>query len=192
MDNQTDCDDSSSAINPGASETCDGTDNDCDGTIDENSSIDASTWYFDGDEDGYGGATGQIACVQPANYVTNSTDCNDGDSSIHPSAAESCDAVDSDCDGLLTDGANGSTWYADADADGYGNGQVPVTACWQSAGIVASSNDCNDAVATINPGATEVCDDVDNNCDGQTDESGASVPWYRDADSDGYGNSTKQ
>ena len=54
-------------------------------------------------------------------------------------------------------------------------------------GFTESQGDCNDNDATINPAAQEVCDSVDNNCDGQIDE-GVINPYYEDTDSDGYGN----
>src|SRR5216117_3885508 len=55
-------------------------------------------------------------------------------------------------------------------------------------GYVTDNTDCNDANASVHPGATEICDGIDNNCEGQIDEGFPSVTYYRDADSDGYGN----
>jgi hypothetical protein len=79
------------------------------------------------------------------------------------------------------------TWHPDLDEDGYGNpAGATINQCSQPAGYVADNTDCNDANASINPGATEMCDGVDNNCDGQIDE-GVMLTWYRDSDQDGYG-----
>ncbi|MEN8248729.1 MAG: MopE-related protein, partial [Bacteroidota bacterium] len=77
-------------------------------------------------------------------------------------------------------------WYEDSDLDNYGNPAVTLTQCVQPVGYVLDNSDCNDTEATINPGATEVCDEIDNNCDGSVDE-GLNTTWYIDNDSDGYG-----
>jgi hypothetical protein len=83
------------------------------------------------------------------------------------------------------------TWYKDADNDGYSDGTT-LTQCTRPVGyklaseLTATSGDCNDNDASIHPGATEVCDGVDNNCNGQTDE-GVLITYYRDSDSDGLG-----
>lgn len=81
-------------------EECDGFDNDGDGVVDEDDAVDAATWYGDSDGDGYGdSALFRSACTQPAGSVTDATDCDDGDASSFPGAAEACDAEDDDCDG---------------------------------------------------------------------------------------------
>ena len=80
-----------------------------------------------------------------------------------------------------------STWYADADADGYGNVSATLSYCTQPYGYVANSTDCNDALAAVNPGATEVCNSADDNCSGAADEGLTFVNYYTDADGDGYG-----
>jgi hypothetical protein len=80
-----------------------------------------------------------------------------------------------------------STWYADVDADGYGNSASTLSYCTQPYGYVANSTDCNDAVAAINPAATEICNSIDDNCSGAADELLTFVNYYTDADGDGYG-----
>jgi hypothetical protein len=188
----TDCDDGEAAVNPGASERCDGVDNDCDGDIDEDSAIDAPTWYADSDGDGYGDPDDSApACTQPSSATSDASDCDDGDAGINPDATEQCDGVDNDCDGSIDepDAVDASTWYADSDGDGYGDGGSSTTACAQPSGHVADSSDCDDSEAAINPAASETCDGVDNDCDGGTDEDSAIdvATWYADADGDGYG-----
>ncbi len=80
----TDCDDTRSDVYPNASEHCDGTDEDCDGTADE-SPVDGTTYYLDSDTDGYGDPdTSQVACEKPSSYVTNSSDCYDGNKKANP------------------------------------------------------------------------------------------------------------
>ncbi|WP_158623848.1 MopE-related protein [Corallococcus llansteffanensis] len=184
VSNAGDCNDSSSSIRPGAAEVCDSVDNNCNGSVDEGA---GSTWYRDADGDGYGNSSqSTVACSQPSGYVSNASDCNDSSSSIRPGAAEVCDGVDNNCNGSVDEGA-GSTYYRDADGDGYGNPSQTARSCSRPSGYVSNSSDCNDSNASIRPGATEVCDSVDNNCNGSVDE-GAGSTWYRDADGDGYGN----
>ncbi len=103
-------------------------------------------------------------------------DCDDTNASINPGAVEICDGIDNDCDTLIDDADPGvtgrSTWYADTDADGYGGPASSTAACTQPVGYAANNTDCNDGNAAIHPGAAEVCNGVDDNCNGQTDEGG--------------------
>jgi PKD repeat protein len=80
------------------------------------------------------------------------------------------------------------TYYADADADGFGNSAVSIAGCSVPFGYVASNTDCNDAAAGINPGATEICNAADENCNGLIDEGIATNLYYADIDGDGFGN----
>ena len=190
----TDCDDSDAAVNPAASEACNGVDDDCDGTVDEADAVDALTWYRDADTDGYGDAsTAQVACNQPSGYVSDSSDCDDTNSTIQPAATEVCDGADNDCDGTVdeSDASDALTWYMDNDGDGYGDAASSTPACSQPTGYVSSSSDCDDSNGTVNPAASEYCNGYDDNCDGTVDESSAAdaSTWYRDADGDGYGSS---
>ncbi len=180
-----DCDDTEADVHPEAEEVCDGIDNNCNGEVDENGC--GSFWYRDADGDGYGDPSISIrSTTQPTGYVANATDCNDQNASVHPGHAELCDNVDNNCNGQVDEGA-GTRWYRDADGDGYGNASVSVIACARPTGYVANANDCNDNNAQVHPGRSEVCDNIDNNCNGQVDE-GVGSYWYRDADGDGLGN----
>jgi len=105
-------------------------------------------------------------CSAPAGYVANNTDCNDANAAVHPSATEPCNTVDDNCNGQIDEGVK-STFYRDADSDGYGNAASSVQACSAPAGYVANNTDCNDTNGAIHPNATEVCNGGDEDCDGQ-------------------------
>jgi hypothetical protein len=190
-----DCDDADAAVSPDADELCDGVDNDCDGDVDEPDAADAATWYGDGDADGYGDADRtQTACSQPVGFVDDDTDCNDQSDAAYPGAEEICDGLDNDCNGETDEDASADavTWYADLDGDGFGDPGVAVTQCAQPTDHVLDGTDCDDAQSTTNPGASEYCDGVDNDCDGTVDEDDAldTSTWYADADGDGYGDAS--
>lgn len=182
--NNSDCDDNDANNYPGNTEICDGQDNDCDGLIDEGL---ATTFYLDFDGDGFGtpNSTTQ-SCNNPSGYVTNSSDCDDNDANNYPGNTEICDGQDNDCDGLIDEGTSSTTYYADSDNDGYGNPSVFVSQCSQPSGYVTNSGDCDDTDPGVNPGASEVCDNIDNNCNSQIDE-GVTTTYYLDNDNDGYG-----
>ncbi len=82
-----------------------------------------------------------------------------------------------------------STWYIDTDGDGYGAGTA-TNACAQPSGYVAANIDCNNTNAAVNPAATEICNSIDDNCDGQIDEGLTFTNYYADTDGDGYGAGT--
>lgn len=100
-----DCDDSDDSTHPGADETCDDRDDDCDGEVDEPPVIDAPLWFADLDGDADGDATASVDgyCEAPGGYVASSADCDDTDSEAYPGAPESCDTIDQDCDGETWD-----------------------------------------------------------------------------------------
>jgi len=191
----TDCDDNDSAVSPSADEVCNGSDDNCDGTVDEESAIDALTFYADTDGDGYGDATATTsACEAPSGYVEDTTDCDDTTDTSFPGADETCNTVDDDCDGDIDEAnaTDASTWYADNDLDGYGDTSNIMRGCDAPSGYIADSSDCNDFDDSVSPAADEYCDGVDNNCDGEVDEDSAldTVEWYADLDDDGFGDPT--
>jgi hypothetical protein len=179
VESSTDCDDADPAIKPTGLEVCDAVDNDCDALIDDaDPTVDTSagtTYFRDGDGDGFGNAAmSRRACAMPSGHVANSTDCNDANAAIKPTALEVCDAVDNDCDTLVDiadpslDVSTTQTYFRDMDNDMFGAG-APMVACNQPAGFVLTSGDCNDNDNTSHPGGVEVCDGADNNCDGGID-----------------------
>jgi|GEM_PF-849953 len=146
-----DCNDANANINPAASEVCDLVDNDCDVLVDED---------FDADGDGaFDGAN--TNCV---NTYGAAVDCDDGDNTFFPGAPELCDGLDNDCDSVIPPDE------IDDDVDGYTECEPP--------GAPGTGGDCDDAVASINPGAAEICNLIDDDCDGMVDE---------DFDADGDG-----
>jgi len=195
VDNADDCDDLRDDVFPGAEERCNSRDDDCDGTVDGPASVDARTFYTDGDGDGFGDpARDVLECSAPAGTVQNASDCDDGDDTVFPGAVEVCNGVDDDCD-AVTDPASavGSTlWYRDGDGDTFGAQADSQRACDRPAGFVAAAGDCDDAVAAVNPDAPEVCNGIDDNCDFVTDPpiAAGAATWFADFDGDGYGNAS--
>ena len=118
-------------------------------------------------------------------------DCEEGDPEIHPDAQEYCDGIDNNCDGATDEfGAlGGPTFYADDDGDGVGLETSTTEACSVPPGYAEVYGDCWEGNAEVFPGADELCDHLDNNCDGEIDEDSAidAVVWYPDFDGDGFG-----
>jgi len=157
-------------------EECDGLDNDGDGEIDEG-------FETDSDDDG----TLDCLDIEECDGLDNDGDGEvdegfDSDEDDVPDCfdLEVCDGLDNDGDGLIDEaGAYGEyTWYWDVDGDGYGRDAGSVEACDAPWSMVALAGDCDDEDASAYPGAVEVCDDVDNDCDTHVDE-------YLDSDGDG-------
>ncbi len=196
VDNDDDCNDFDGTVYPGAPEICDNKDNNCDGVTDEGFTF--ATYYLDSDGDGYGDEASTIAdCSQPSGYVINSEDCDDNNPNINPGMDEICgNGIDDNCNGDI-DGLLGmdqlfyeDQFYPDLDKDGFGGGFAQTFSCsvdTTGMNLITIGGDCNDDDSSINPNATEVCDDVDNNCDGEIDEGFVREYWYTDADGDGYG-----
>jgi len=167
-----DCDDRDPLRSPQFLETCNGIDDDCDDEIDEG---------FDLDEDGWNDA---LACPRRGR------DCDDGDSQLHPDASETCDGIDNNCNGRVDEDPLDGTWlWRDADGDGWGDAHTPGLVCAGTDGWVDRDGDCDDSNADIYPDRWEICDGLDNDCDGEADEGVPTDAFrlYEDADGDGFG-----
>ncbi|MFT5583669.1 MAG: hypothetical protein ACI9VR_001249 [Cognaticolwellia sp.] len=83
-----------------------------------------------------------------------------------------------------------SQWYPDFDGDGFGDSAHSFSACSAPANYVADALDCDDTNSAVNPSATEVCNGIDDNCDGNLDDASAldALTWFADSDGDGFGN----
>ena len=181
-----DCDDDDPSRNPGAVESCNGLDDDCDGTVDDGA---LGTWYDDADDDGYGDpASARQACDAHPGAVAYAGDCDDQDAAAFPGAEEVCDERDNDCDGVVDEGVT-TRFYDDADADGFGDADLPVDACALPDDGALVAGDCDPTDGEVFPGSQELCDGVDNDCDGEADGEDAldTTPWFADADGDSFG-----
>ena len=170
----SDCADFFPEVKPGGVEVCDGVDDDCDQLVDEgflDSDGDGKPDCTDGDDDGDG--------------IGDNQDCAPNDPEIYDGAQEVCNGIDDDCDGLTDemDATGCVPYYLDSDSDGQGTDTVPPTClCAPDPATLYTAfgwGDCDDLSATTYVGAIELCNGVDDDCDGFTDE------WLADFDLDG-------
>jgi hypothetical protein len=184
----SDCEPLDPAIYPGAPETCNQLDDDCDASTDEGqNAAGCSPWYLDADNDGYGSMVEPARCFCQATgqYTASAADdCNDNLPAVHPGASEVCNGVDDNCAGGIDEPwpTVGTACDGPADPDQCEDGTVRCTA--QGDGTF-----CDDDAAT--PGGQELCNGADDDCDGQVDENWPTLGQPCDgADSDSCANGT--
>ena len=149
FDASSDCDDLAEGVSPAAEEVpYNGVDDDCNSRTPDD----------DLDGDGVGVAD----------------DCDDSDPTVNPAADEVCNGRDDDCDHLTDEEDPGlvdaSSWYVDADGDGYGDPDQGVVAGSSPGTHVLDGSECDDSEDGVHPGAYELCDGIDQDCDGTADE----------------------
>lgn len=171
-----DCDDHNKDINPYAQEVCNGLDDNCNGEIDEWTKV---FCYRDQDGDGWGSQATLMDCSCPQGYVLAFGDCNDFNPHIHPEAPEDCNGLDDNCNGETDEGLPTVTLYLDNDGDGFPpKGAPSLESCRALPGFAWAKDangdgipdfDCDDKDIYVHPGAEEVCDGRDSDCDGIVD-----------------------
>ncbi len=136
----------------------------------------SADYYADADGDGFGAGSATNSCSNPgAGFVTNNTDCDDTNSAINPNANEICNGIDDNCTGGIDNGLTFTNYFTDADGDNYGTGAAQSLCANPGAGFATATGDCNDANASIKPGATEICGNgIDEDCSGADLSCGAS------------------
>ncbi|MBK9638895.1 MAG: HYR domain-containing protein, partial [Bacteroidetes bacterium] len=184
VSSNNDCDDNNNAINPTAPEVCNGIDDDCNGLSDDG--LVFLNYYVDVDGDGYGAGVATSSCNPIAGSVLVDGDCDDNAPLVYPGATEICNGIDDDCANGIDDGLVFLNYYVDGDGDGFGAG-VATSSCNPIAGSVLVDGDCDDNAPLVYPGATEVCNGIDDDCANGIDDGLVFLNYYVDADGDGFG-----
>ncbi len=138
----------------------------------------AKTYYLDGDGDGVGRADfSMLGCenAPPTGYAEASGDCDDYRKTVFPGATELCNMLDDDCDGSVDEDAVPVELWPDADGDGYYDVRTermgePKVGCAGLKGYASEPGDCRPKDPAIHPGVEEICNGVDDDCDGDVDE----------------------
>ena len=167
-------------------------------TINKSMMQDVLLSILDADGDGFGTGSEIRFCVHPFGYSVQEGDYDDTTDDISPDAEELCDGIDNDCDQLIDDLDDSlddvlrTDFYFDEDGDGFGAGDAFRT-CFLPFGYSIINDDCVNDDFYIHPNAIEICDSIDNNCDGDVDDDddfvndSSKTTYFYDEDEDGYG-----
>lgn len=174
-----DCDDSDPDRGPFAFEACDGLDTNCDGRVDEGCAC-------------RNGDTASCGTTSTGECQFGIQECRAGRwgdciGAVAP-VEDRCNSLDDDCDGSTDEGL-ARDYFVDIDGDGYGADSTRVSTCAPPTTLrhVLRGGDCDNFNDAVHPGASEICNFVDENCNGAVDEGLTTSTWYLDEDHDGYG-----
>jgi hypothetical protein len=129
------------------------------------------TVYRDYDQDGYGtDLISALDCAASAQWADQDNDCNESNAEINPGAEEVCNLEDDNCDTQVDEGLQNITVYLDEDGDGHGVPNQTALGCGANPGYASVDDDCDDSDELAYPGAAELCNERDDDCDGDEDE----------------------
>ena len=168
-----DCDDTNARLNTISAELCDNRDNDCDGLVDEEVATDGESCD-----------SGSLGICQQGTLA-----CSRGNNECVPlqtAGVESCNGVDDDCDGETDENADGEVLTSECYGGPLGTAGIGICQVGLRFCDAGAFGDCD---GQILPG-TEVCNGLDDDCDGLVDDGFTIAVYFRDADGDGFGDIT--
>lgn len=143
-----------------------------DGTVSVVYGCTGTRFYRDLDRDGIGSSDYGISldCSQQEGWASVDGDCNENNPEIFPGQVEICNERDDDCNGEVDEGTTPRELFPDDDGDGYGVNRDVILGCVPPRGYADNADDCNDDNPMIHPGAEEICNGFDDNCNRREDE----------------------
>ena len=169
-----DCNDDDPSIHPGADEFCNGVDDNCDYSSDEEGTLGCDDYFLDKDGDDWGiDGLSKCLCAPYASFsAAFEGDCDDGDAEIFPGKEEVCDGKDNNCNNKIDeeDAAGCEEYFEDFDGDSFGNADKSKCLCAPLDTYTTQNGaDCDDTNKFVNVGIPETCNGLDDDCDGTID-----------------------